>query len=122
MTGNPTAETGHECLFPSFADSVGYALGQMLLLMNRREDLEGCLRSIQIAAQATILSAELGLEGVREGQLQGMTLAGAALAVVCAWHKDSQDFIALGEPVYVLQEVLEAMGIRYSPPAPDVDT
>ena len=111
-------QSAYECLFPSFAHSTGFALGQMLLLMDRPQDLGGCLEAIQVAARATLLSADLGLEGVGKGQVRGVTLASAALSVVRAWHEEINDVTALSEAIAELQDVLEAMGVRYVP-SPD---
>jgi hypothetical protein len=117
MEGTTPDVSVNECLFPSFAHSTGFALGQMLLLMDRPQDLAGCLQAIQVAAQATLLSGDLGLGELGKDHVRGVKLASAALSVVRTWHEETRDLTALGEAVQVLQDVLDAMGVRYVPPS-----
>jgi len=119
MMGELAEETSDECLFPSFAHSVGFALGQLLLLMDRPEDLAGCLTAIHVAARSTLLSDAFGLETATP---DGMTLASAALRVVRAWHEEVNDLTALSEAIAELQDVLEGMGVRYVSPPPEQET
>jgi hypothetical protein len=110
-----SAETDHddsrECLFASFTAALGLALGELLLVLGKSEDLERCLRSIGIAAQATLLSSGLQRRDATASRSSGQSLARAALRVVRTWHEDVEDLSALGA-IILLQDALEAMGGR----------
>jgi hypothetical protein len=115
---SPDAHEPQAPVFASFTTSVGLALGELLLLAGIPEDLDRSLYSIQVCAQATLLSSELGRGDGRHGRVS--SILRAALGVVRTWHEETEDLAALGEAVAVLQEVLEAMGVRYTaqePPA-----
>ena len=104
-------EMGEDGLFGSFASAVGFALGEMLLLAGKPEGLQRCLSLIGTVAVATLLSAS-----PRNGSGTDGKLADAALAAVRAWHEETEDLNALGGAIALLQDVLEAIGIRYVPP------
>jgi hypothetical protein len=70
-----------------------------------------------VCARAAIMCAETGESTARIGR-HGLSLAGAALGVIRAWHEETEDLAALGDAIAVLQEVLEEMGMRYVPPKP----
>ena len=91
----------------SFANSIGFALAELLLLTGREEELGACIHSVQATAYAAIFSAR----PVRPVQF----LHDAALAVVWAWHEETDDLNALADSIASLQEVLEVLGIRYVP-------
>ena len=111
---SPDAHEPPAPVFASFTTSVGLALGELLLLAGIPEDLDRSLYSIRVCAQATLLSSELRW---RDGSQGGVSpFPRAALGVVQTWHEETQDLAALGEAVAVLQEVLEAMGVRYTAP------
>jgi hypothetical protein len=93
----------------------------LLFVLGRPEDLEGCLRSIGISAQATLLSSNLEHRaGVQRPRCH--SLASAALRVVRTWHEDVEDLSALGEAIALLQDVLEGMGVRYVAAVQTIET
>lgn len=105
----------------SFTSAVGLALGEILLLAGRPEELLEHLRSIHIAARATIMSSDLE---AHRGTIRrpGISLSVASLGVLHAWHTETRDLNALGDAIALLQEVLEEMGIQYVAPIPDEET
>ena len=107
-----------EPVLGSFTTSVGLALGEILLLTGRPEELLEHLRAIHITARATLLASDL--EAYR-GPIRrpGVSLSVAALGVVRAWHEETRDLNALADAIMLLEEVLEEMGVRYVP-APDM--
>lgn len=98
----------------SFTTSAGLALGELLLLRGRPEDLLEHLRAIHIAARATIMSSDAGQLGAL--RRPGVSLAVAALGVVRLWYSEPQDVLALESAMALLEEVLEEMGVRYVEP------
>lgn len=102
----------------SFTTGAGIALGELLVLTERSEDLLEHLCSIHVCAKAAIMCAETGESTASIGR-PDVSLAGAALGVIKAWHEETQDLAALGDAIAVLQEVLEEMGMRYVPPGSD---
>jgi hypothetical protein len=108
-------------LFANFTTAVGLALGELLLLSGRPDDLEESIRSILLSARATLMASELRW---REGAPAkgGKSLASAALAVVRTWHENTKDLAALGDAIAALQDVLETLGVRYVARTPEQDT
>jgi hypothetical protein len=94
-----------DMVFGSFTSAVGLALGEVLLLADRPERLGTCLASIEATAYATLLSVG------RYGGPRGRSLSSAALGVVQAWHEERE----LADALQVLEEALEAMGVRFVP-------
>lgn len=94
----------------SFTTSVGLALGELLLLTGRSEELLEHLRSIHVSARATIMVSEAGGRQVVIRRA-GVSLAVAALRAVCAWNAEPQDPAALDDALALLAEVLEEMGL-----------
>jgi hypothetical protein len=115
VEGDDGQGASSESLFASFTGAVGLALGELLLVLGKTEDLGWCLRSIGITAQATLLSSDLQPRGASMPRPSCQSLAGAALRVVRTWHEDIEDLSGLGEAIALLQDVLEAMGVRYVP-------
>ena len=99
----------------SFTTAAGFALGELLLLIGRPEELLEHLRAIHIAARATLMSSDLE---VHRGVIRrpGVSLSVAALGVLHAWHTETKDLTALGDAIALLEEVLDEMGVRYIPP------
>lgn len=97
-------------VFGSFTTAVGFALGELLLLAGRPEELLEHLRSIDITARATLMSSDTH---ARDGTIrrEGVSLSVAALGVVRAWHAEPHDQKATGEAVALLEEVLEEIGV-----------
>ena len=110
-------ETLPRLALSSFTTSVGFALGELLLLTERPEELLEHLRAINVSAQATLMASDLEA-GRRPIQRPGISLPVAALGVVSAWHREPSDRALLGEAISVMEEVLEEMGVRYTPPDP----
>jgi len=94
----------------SYASSAGFALGELLLLTEKTDDLPEYLREIYVTAQAAIISAGAGSEPVTIHR-QGVTLADAALRAVRAWSRDPQDPADLDDAMALLSEVLVEMGV-----------
>lgn len=97
-------------LFGSLTSSVGLALGELLILTGRQEELPEHLREIHITARATILCAEAGGEAVTISR-PGVSLSDAALRAVRAWSADPQDPADLDDAMALLAEILEEMGM-----------
>lgn len=116
MEENDPNEASWIRVFGSLTTAVGFALGELLLLSGRPEDLLEHLRAIHIAARATLLASDL--EAYR-GPIRrpGVSLSVAALGVVQAWHEETKDLNAITDAIALLEEVLEEMGIRYVPPS-----
>ena len=94
----------------SYASSAGFALGELLLLTGKSDELPEYLREIYVTAQATIISAEAGTEPIMIHR-QGVTLSDAALRAVRAWSADPQDPAELDDAMALLSEVLVEMGL-----------
>jgi hypothetical protein len=92
----------------SFTTATGFALGELLLLTGKPDELLEHLRSIHITARATIMCAEAGGETITMGR-PGVSLSVAALKAVHAWNKD--DPADLNDAMALLAEVLEEMGV-----------
>jgi hypothetical protein len=105
----------------SFTCAVGLALGEILLLTGRPEELLEHLRSIHVAARATLMSSDLE---AHRGVIRrpGVSLSVAALVVLHAWHEKTEDLSAVADAIALLQEVLEEMGIQYVASMPDEET
>jgi hypothetical protein len=97
-------------LFGSFTSSVGLALGELLILTGRQEELPEHLREINVTARATIMCAEAGGEVVTFSR-PGVSLSDAAFRAVRAWSADPQDPADLDDAMALLAEVLEEMGM-----------
>ena len=117
--GGLTPSDSVEALSPyqSFANEIGFALGDLLLLSGRTEELAACIQCIQTTAYASILSADLGAQ--RERSQARTNLPEVALAVVRAWHEETEDLNAVGEAIAKLQDELEAGGVWYVAPGSD---
>jgi hypothetical protein len=111
--GRPSA-----LVLSSFTSAAGLALGELLLLTGRPEELLEHLRALHIAARATLMASDL--EAYR-GPIKrpGVSLSIAAFGVVRAWHAESKNPQALGDAIALLEEVLEEMGVRYVAPETD---
>jgi hypothetical protein len=94
----------------SYASAAGFALGELLLLTGKSDELPEYLREIHVIAQATIISAEAGSEPVTIRR-QGVTLSDAALRAVRAWSRDPQDSADLAVAMALLSGVLVEMGV-----------
>jgi hypothetical protein len=92
----------------SFTSAVGFALGELLLLTERPEEILEHLREIHVTARATIMCAESG-EDTATIRRPGVSLSVAALKAVHAWNKD--DPAGLDDAMALLAEVLEEMGV-----------
>lgn len=101
-------ETTYERARGSLTSSIGFALGELLLLADRPGDLARCIGEIQVAAHATLLSSSWVREVERAGSLP---LADAGLAVVRAWYAEAKDLVALGEAIATLKDELEVQGV-----------
>lgn len=99
-----------DMLFGSLTSAVGLALGELLLLTGKQDELPECLREIHVAARATIICAGAGSEPVTILR-QGVTLSDAALRAVRAWRADPQDPADLDDAMALLSEVLVEMGV-----------
>lgn len=119
MDASRPCDAPHELLYGSFTSAVGLALGEMLLLLGRPEDLGRCLHLLETAAYATILSSDLRWKKHMKPRQCGTSLARAALGVVRAWHEEPKDLSAIGNAITLLGEVLEEMGGRYVAPLSD---
>jgi hypothetical protein len=97
-------------LFGSFTSSVGLALGELLILTGRQEELLEHLREIHVTARATIMCAEAGSEAVTISR-PGVSLSDAALKAVRAWSMDPQDPADLDDAMALLADVLKEMGV-----------
>ena len=97
-------------LFGSFTSSVGLALGELLILTGRQEELPERLREIHITARATIMCAEASSDTITISR-SGITLSDAALRAVRAWSRDPQDPADLDDAMALLSEVLVEMGV-----------
>jgi len=93
----------------SFTTAMGFALGELLLLTERPEELLEHLRAIHIAARATLMASDVRPCG--EPRRPGVSLSVAALAAVRAWNAQPQDGAALDDAMALLSEVLEEMGL-----------
>lgn len=98
-----------------FARSVGFALGELLLLAGRSEDLADCIREIEATAHAAILSSGLGKER-REPPGRETAVSEAALRVVRSWYEETDGLSRLGDAVATLRGVLLSEGIPSPPP------
>jgi len=94
----------------SYASAAGLALGELLLLTEKTDDLPEYLREINVTAQATIILAEAGSEPVTISR-QSVTLSDAALRAVRAWSADPQDPADLDDAMALLSEILVEMGV-----------
>jgi hypothetical protein len=94
----------------SYASAAGFALGELLLLTEKTDELPEYLREIHVTAQATIISAEAGSELVTISR-QSVTLSDAALRTVLAWSADPQDPADLDDAMALLSEILVEMGL-----------
>ena len=101
----------------NFTTGAGLALGELLFLTGRPEELLEHLRSVHVCARAAIMCAETG-DSKAIIRRPGLSLPDAALRVIKAWHEETQDLAALGDAIAILQEVLEEMGVRYMAPKP----
>lgn len=98
-----------DMLFGSFTTAVGFALGELLLLTGKTDDLPEYLREIHVTARATTICAA-GSEPVTILR-QGVSLSDAALRAVRAWSADQQDPADIDDAMALLSEVLEEMGV-----------
>jgi hypothetical protein len=103
-------------IWGSLARSLGFALGELLLLTDRSEELQYCLSAIEATAKATVLSSRLA-RGERIPRRVAPSLIDAALSVVRAWHEDTEDLVSLSDAIALLQDSLLFMGVE--PPDPD---
>lgn len=94
----------------SFTTSVGLALGELLLLTGRPEELLEHLRAIHVAARAAIMVSEAGGREIII-RTAGVSLSVAALRTVQVWNAEPQDPAALDDALALLAEVLEEMGV-----------
>lgn len=99
-----------EMLFGSFCTAMGFALGELLLLTGKTDDLPEYLREIHVTARATTICAGAGSEPVTILR-QGVSLSDAALRAVRAWSADPQDPADLDDAMALLSEVLVEMGV-----------
>jgi Iap family predicted aminopeptidase len=94
----------------SYASAAGFALGEMLLLTGKSEELLEHLREIHITARATIMCTEAESDTVTVRRA-GVSLSVAALKAVQTWNADPQDPAALDDAMALLAEILEEMGV-----------
>ncbi len=102
-----------DMFFGSFTSAVGLALGELLVLTGKSDELPEYLREIHVAAQATIICAGPGGEPVTILR-QGVTLSDAALRAVRAWSADPQDPADLDDCMALLSKILVEMGVLQS--------
>ena len=104
----------------SFASAVELALGELLLLTGRPDELMEHLWAIHINARATLMASDL--EAPRElfaGRASHSQLPRSAS--LQAWHDETKDLTALGDAVALLEEVHEEVGVRYVAPPSEED-
>ncbi len=115
-----TNEVSSHRALSSFTSAVGFALGELLLLTERPEELLEHLRSIHVTARATIMSSDTG-GGRTTMRRPGVSLSVAALAAVRAWNATPQEPTALNDSMALLAEVLEEMGLLRMLEPPEED-
>lgn len=119
MEDTPSNDALSRRALSSFTTSVGLALGELLLLTGRPEELLEHLRDIHVSARAAIMVSEAGGREVVTRRA-GVSLAVAALRAVQAWNAEPQDPAAVDDALALLAEVLEEMGLlRMAGPADD---